>query len=152
MKANYLASPPLVVAYALAGTTDIDLTTEPIGQSDSDGQDVFLKDIWPTHEEVAEVVKSCVLPEMFQEQYGGVWDKNEKWNAIATSEGELYEWNEATAPTSRSRRSSWTLTTDEKPIEPITGARCLAVLGDSTRPTTSPRPARSPRTRPPASS
>ena len=54
-----------------------------------------MKDIWPTHEEVTEVVSSCVLPEMFQEQYGGVWDKNEKWNAISTSEGELYDWNDA---------------------------------------------------------
>lgn len=130
VKANYLASPPLVVAYALAGTTDIDLTTEPIGKSDS-GADVFLKDIWPTHDEVAEVVKACVLPEMFVEQYDGVWDKNEKWNAIATSEGELFDWNDQSTYVQEPPFLT-TITTDVNPIAPITGAKCLAVLGDST--------------------
>ncbi|QDT69298.1 Aconitate hydratase precursor [Planctomycetes bacterium MalM25] len=130
VKANYLASPPLVVAYALAGTTDIDLTTEPIGKSDS-GEEVFLKDIWPTHDEVAEVVKACVLPEMFVEQYDGVWDKNEKWNAIATSEGNLFDWNEDSTYVQEPPFLT-TITTDVAPIEPITGAKCLAVLGDST--------------------
>ncbi len=130
VKANYLASPPLVVAYAIAGTTDIDLTTEPIGKSES-GADVFLKDIWPTHEEVTEVVQSCVLPEMFQEQYGGVWEKNPKWNAIATSEGKLFDWQpESTYVQEPPFLTS--ITTDVEPIQPIAGARCLALLGDST--------------------
>lgn len=130
VKANYLASPPLVVAYALAGTTDIDLTTEPLGQSES-GKDVFLKDIWPTHEEVSEVVKACVLPEMFQEQYGGVWDKNPMWNAIATSEGNLFDW-QADSTYVQEPPFLTDITTEVAPIEPIGGARCLAVLGDST--------------------
>ena len=77
----------------MAGTTDIDLTTEPVGEA-ADGSPVMLADIWPTHEEVASVVESCVLPEMFQEQYDNVWQKNEKWNAIDVTGGELYAWNE----------------------------------------------------------
>ena len=92
VKANYLASPPLVVAYALAGTTDIDLTTEPLATS-ADGTDVFLKEIWPTHAEVQSVVDACVMPEMFQNQYDNVWQKNEKWNAIQVTGSGLYDWN-----------------------------------------------------------
>ncbi|QDV74381.1 aconitate hydratase AcnA [Botrimarina mediterranea] len=130
VKANYLASPPLVVAYALAGTTDIDLTTEPIGQSDA-GEDVYLRDIWPTHEEVADVVKTCVLPEMFIEQYEGVWSKNPKWNAIPTSEGELFEWDAASTYIQEPPFLE-TITPEVKSIEPIVGARCMAMLGDST--------------------
>lgn len=130
VKANYLASPPLVVAYALAGTTDVDLTTEPIGQ-DTAGADVFLKDIWPTHAEVRSVVDSCVLPEMFQEQYGGVWEKNEMWNAIATSEGSLFDWDDASTYIQEPPFLT-TITTDVSPISSITGAKCMAVLGDST--------------------
>ena len=130
VKANYLASPPLVVAYALAGSTDLDLTTEPIGQDES-GADVFLNDIWPTHEEVRSVVDSCVLPEMFQEQYDGVWDKNPKWNAIETSEGDLYDWNDTSSYIQEPPFLA-TLTKDVNPISPITAARCMAVLGDST--------------------
>lgn len=130
VKANYLASPPLVVAYALAGSTDLDLTTEAIGQDEA-GDDVFLKDIWPTHEEVKEVVDSCVLPEMFQEQYGGVWEKNEKWNAIATSEGSLFDWDELSTYIQEPPFLA-TLTPDVNPITPISNACCMAVLGDST--------------------
>lgn len=130
VKANYLASPPLVVAYAIAGTTDIDLTTEALGQ-DTGGNDVFLKDLWPTHEEVKSTVDACVLPEMFRNQYGGVWEKNEMWNAIATSEGNLFDWD---AQSSYIQEPPFltTLTTEVSPISPITGARCMAVLGDST--------------------
>jgi len=130
VKANYLASPPLVVAYALAGTTDIDLTTEPVGKTAS-GEPVMLADIWPTHEEVASVVESCVLPKMFQNQYDNVWQKNPKWNAIEITGGELYDWND---------QSSYIqeppflvgLKPEVDPILPISGARCLALLGDST--------------------
>jgi len=130
VKANYLASPPLVVAYALAGTTDIDLTTEPLGK-DADGSPVMLADIWPTHEEVQQVVESCVLPEMFQNQYDNVWQKNPKWNAIEITGGELYDWND---------QSSYIqeppflvgLKREVDPITPISEARCLALLGDST--------------------
>ena len=129
VKANYLASPPLVVAYALAGTTDIDLVNDPIGTSE-DGKEVFLKDIWPTHEEVREVVSSCVLPEMFRKQYDGVWSANEKWNDIATSEGGIYEWD-GTSTYIQEPPFLVDLTPEVKPIAPLAGARCLALLNDS---------------------
>ena len=92
VRANYLASPPLVVAYALAGTTDIDLTTEPLGKG-SDGRPVFLKDIWPTQAEVQQTVEKFVLPEMFRNRYHDVFSANEQWNEIVTGEGDLYDWN-----------------------------------------------------------
>ncbi len=129
VKANYLASPPLVVAYALAGTTDIDLEKEPIGKG-KNGSPVYLRDIWPTQSEVQTVVDKCVLPEMFEDQYGDIWHKNPKWNAIKTSKGELYEWN----PDSTYIQEPPFLTdlaAEPGPIEPIRGARCLAAFGDS---------------------
>lgn len=129
VKANYLASPPLVVAYALAGSTDIDLTSEPLGKG-TDGQQVYLKDVWPTHEEVREVVAACVLPEMFREQYDGVWEANEKWNNIATSEGGIYDWN-ADSTYIQEPPFLVDLTPEVKPIEALAGAKCLALLGDS---------------------
>ncbi len=129
VKANYLASPPLVVAYALAGTTDIDLSTEPVGTG-SDGEPVYLKDIWPTHEEVRTVVAECVLPEMFQNQYDNVWQKNEKWNAIDVTGGELYGWN-AESTYIQEPPFLTDLTPEVSPIQPLAGARCLALLGDS---------------------
>ncbi len=93
VKANYLASPPLVVAYALAGTTDIDLTKEPLGKG-SDGKDVYLKDIWPTQRRSRQDGwRDASLPAMFQSRYGNVWDSNPKWNAIKTSEGDLFDWD-----------------------------------------------------------
>ncbi len=130
VKANYLASPPLVVAYALAGTTDIDLTSEPIGETAS-GDQVMLSDIWPSHEEVTSVVESCVLPEMFRKQYDNVWQKNEKWNAIDVSGGELYDWNDQSTYIQEPPFLVG-LKREVDPITPITGARCMAVLGDST--------------------
>jgi len=129
VKANYLASPPLVVAYALAGTTDIDFLNEPIGAGDK-GAPVYLRDIWPTHAEVQSVVEKCVLPEMFEEQYGDIWHKNPKWNAIETSEGELYEWD----PSSTYIQEPpflVDLPPEPGPIQPLRGARCLAAFGDS---------------------
>ena len=93
VKANYLASPPLVVAYALAGTVDIDLQNDPIGQ-DQDGNDVFFKDIWPSTEEVAEAVKSTVTPELFRKEYARVFTENEAWNAIETTDDSLYDFDE----------------------------------------------------------
>jgi aconitate hydratase len=129
VKANYLASPPLVVAYALAGTTDIDFETQPIGAG-TKGSPVYLRDIWPSHADVQSVVDKCVLPEMFEEQYGDVWNKNQKWNHIKTSEGELYEWD----PDSTYIQEPPFLTnlaTTPGPIQPIRGARCLGAFGDS---------------------
>jgi aconitate hydratase len=129
VRANYLASPPLVVAYALAGTTDIDLTTEPVGTG-SDGQPVYLKDIWPTHDEVRTVVAECVLPEMFQNQYDNVWQKNDKWNAIQVTGGELYDWNDQSTYIQEPPFLT-DLTPDVDPIRPLKSARCLVLLGDS---------------------
>ncbi|PSL41078.1 aconitate hydratase [Planomicrobium soli] len=93
VKANYLASPPLVVAYALAGTVDIDLQNDPIGQ-DKEGNNVYLSDIWPTTEEVNEVVKSTVTPELFRKEYARVFDENETWNAIETNDDSLYAFDD----------------------------------------------------------
>ena len=127
-KANYLASPPLVVAYALAGTTDIDLVTEPIGRGD-DG-DVMLKDIWPTQQEVQEILEASVLPEMFQKQYSNCFDSNEMWNKIETGEGALYQWHDESTYIQEPPFLAG-LTKEITPITPIEGARCLALLGDS---------------------
>src|SRR5699024_3055854 len=93
VKGNYLASPPLVVAYALAGTVNIDLQNDPIGK-DKDGNDVFLKDIWPTTEEVKETVMKAVTPDLFRKEYERVFDDNERWNEIKTSNEPLYTWDE----------------------------------------------------------
>ena len=128
-KANYLASPPLVVAYALAGTTDLDLVNEPIGQ-DANGDDVFLKDIWPTQQEVADVIKSSIDPGMFQAQYAGAFTSNETWNSIEIGEGDLYQWDETSTYIQDPPFMS-DLTPEINPIEPILDARCLVLLGDS---------------------
>ncbi len=129
VKANYLASPPLVVAYALAGTTDIDLTKEPLGKG-SNGKDVFLKDIWPTREQVNKTVADAVKPAMFQSRYNSVWDSNPKWNAIKTSEGDLYDWH-ADSTYIQEPPFLMDLPPQPGPIQPVYGARCLAALGDS---------------------
>lgn len=129
VKANYLASPPLVVAYALAGTTDIDLEKEPLGKG-KNGSPVYLRDIWPSQTEVQTVVDECVLPEMFENQYGDIWHKNAKWNAMKTSEGELYEWNPNSTYIQEPPFLAG-LAPQPGPIQPIRGARCLGAFGDS---------------------
>lgn len=130
VKANYLMSPPLVVAYALAGTIQIDLTTEPIGIDDR-GNPVFLKDIWPTQHEVAEIVGTHIRSDMFRRMYNGVFEGDEKWQGIAVSASEQYDWN----PTSTYvKRAPYF---DDMPLEApskvkeLTALRCIAVLGDS---------------------
>ena len=128
-KANFLASPPLVVAYALAGTTDIDLTAEPLGTNEA-GEQVFLKDVWPTHAEVEQVIGESISPEMFQTQYGNAFDSNETWNNIQVGEGDLYDWSDASTYIQEPPFLVG-LTREVNPIEPISGARCLALLGDS---------------------
>jgi len=129
VKANYLASPPLVVAYALAGTVDIDLTTEPIGKG-SDGKDVYLKDIWPTTQEIAEHLENAVRPDLFHKNYDGIADSNEEWNAIPVPTGDLYEWDDASTyiqlPPFFENMDRGTT-----PIQPIHGARVLVKVGDS---------------------
>ena len=129
VKANYLASPPLVVAYAIAGTVDIDLTSEPLGQ-DADGNDVYLKDIWPSQAEIDEVIARCVTREQFTRQYANVFSGSDEWRAIDASSGALYDWSEKS--TYIQEPPFFTdLTPDVKPIAPISGARCLGKFGDS---------------------
>jgi aconitate hydratase len=129
VKANYLASPPLVVAYALAGTTDIDLSSEPLGTG-KDGQPVYLKDIWPTQQEVEAAVNDMVQPDMFQKRYTGVWDSNPRWNEIKLSGGDLYAWDEASTYIQEPPFLS-NVSREKQTIKPIKGARVLAALGDS---------------------
>lgn len=130
VQANYLASPPLVVAYALAGTVDIDLTKDPIG-TDSAGNDVYLRDIWPTTAEIAEAVSKSVTPEMFKKEYDGIEDSNETWNAISIPEGSIYEWN-SNSTYVQEPPFFFDLTPETPEIKPVKGARVLAKLGDST--------------------
>jgi len=129
VKANYLASPPLVVAFALAGTTDKDLVTEPLGTG-RDGKPVYLRDIWPTRAEIDDAIARCVQPEMFRQQYQGALQSNEAWNRIAVAEGALYAWDEQSTYIHEPPFLVG-LTREVKPIQPIQGARVLALLGDS---------------------
>ena len=128
VKANYLASPPLVVAYALAGRMDIDLASEPLGQG-SDGEPVYLHDIWPSAEEIKEVVGKSIASEMFTRNYGEVLSGDENWNAVAVPEGDRYTWPDSTYV----RRPSFFegMPAEAPGVEPIEEARVLAVLGDS---------------------
>ncbi|MDX1962709.1 MAG: aconitate hydratase AcnA [Pirellulales bacterium] len=129
VKANYLASPPLVVAYALAGSTAIDLATEPLGR-DQQGQPVYLREIWPSSETVMHTMASAVLPEMFTRRYTGVWESNPKWNAIPVSGGQLYDWKESSTYI-QEPPFLMDLAPAPAAIQPIKNARCLAALGDS---------------------
>jgi aconitate hydratase len=129
VKANWLASPPLVVAYALAGTTDIDMEHEPLGTG-RDGKPVFLRDIWPTTEEVRQTVEASVLPRQFQNRYGNVWNSNERWNAVPTSKGELYDWQAASTYIQEPPFLA-DLTREAVAPKSVRGARVLLALGDS---------------------
>ncbi len=128
VKANYLASPPLVVAYALAGRMDIDITTEPLGEG-TDGEPVYLRDIWPSAEEIKRVVGDSVAAEMFKRNYADVFAGDEEWNAVEVPEGDRYDWPDSTYV----RRPTFfgDIPADPPGIAPIEGARVLAVLGDS---------------------
>ncbi len=128
-RANYLASPPLVVAYALAGTTDRDLVAEPLGTGHG-GQPVYLRDIWPTAEEISAVIEAAISPDMFRQQYRGAFDSNEKWNAIQTTTGDIYQWDDASTYIQEPPFLEG-LTRQPGQVQAIRGARCLAVLGDS---------------------
>jgi len=129
IKANYLASPPLVVAYALAGTVDIDLYNDPIGTG-SDGQAVYLKDIWPTQAEVAAEYDKALNPVTFNKEYNGIEHSNPRWNAIPTAEGALYEWNEWSTYI-QEPPFFMDLVPEVKPIVPIIGAKVLVKVADS---------------------
>ena len=128
VKANYLASPPLVVAYALAGRMDLDLLTEPLGEG-SDGEPVYLRDIWPSSEEIKELVGRSIQSEMFTRNYGEVFAGDENWNAVEVPAGDRYTWPDSTYV----RRPSFFEGMPAEPpgVEPVSGARVLAVLGDS---------------------
>lgn len=130
VKANYLASPPLVVAYALAGTVDIDLATQPVGQ-DSDGNDVMLSEIWPSQQEISDAVAQSMTPEMFVEQYGQAAQGPEEWQKITGGEGDLYSWNESSTYV-QEPPFFVDMPAEPVPIASIEGARCLVSVGDST--------------------
>ena len=129
VRANYLASPPLVVAYALAGTVDIDLTTEPIG-TDHDGEEVYLADIWPTQREIDETVAASVTRAQFIHQYASVFEGSGQWKAIETSGGALFDWDPSSTYV-QEPPFFLDLGPDPTPISPIAGARALLKLGDS---------------------
>lgn len=129
VKANYLASPPLVVAYALAGTTDIDLTTEPLGK-DPAGNNVFLKDIWPSSKEIEETVASSITPEMFTTEYGHAALGPVEWQKITGATGPLYQWDEKSTYV-QEPPFFIDMPAEPKPIQGISNARCLLSVGDS---------------------
>jgi aconitate hydratase len=129
VKANFLASPPLVVAYALAGTVDIDLINEPLGTG-SDGQPVYLKDLWPTQKEVSDAVTSSVKVEMFKDKYADVFSGSEMWQEIKVSGGDLYEWD-VNSTYIHHPPYFQTLALESGSIKGIDGARALAMFGDS---------------------
>ena len=129
VKMNYLASPPLCVAYALAGTMDIDLLDEPLGH-DKDGEDVYLKDIWPSADEVAHTVEEAVQSDMFTKSYGEVFEGDERWNSLEVPEGDRYAWADDSTYV-RQPPFFEDLAPEPSDIEDIEGARVLALLGDS---------------------
>ncbi|WP_144862046.1 aconitate hydratase [Micrococcus luteus] len=129
VKMNYLASPPLVVAYALAGTMDFDFENEPLGQ-DSDGQDVFLRDIWPDPAEVQEIIDASIDTEMFTKEYGAIFDGDERWRALDTPTGKTFEWDEDSTYVRKPPYFEG-MGAEPEPVQDIEGARVLLKLGDS---------------------
>jgi aconitate hydratase len=129
VRANYLASPPLVVAYALAGRVDIDLSADPLGQ-DSAGKDVFLRDIWPSDAEVQAAVKKSVRRDMFAKEYSEVFAGDAQWNSIKTPKGESYAWDDSSTYIKRAPYFD-EMADPATFVKDLHGVRCLAVLGDS---------------------
>ncbi|HEY9278903.1 MAG TPA: aconitate hydratase AcnA, partial [Eoetvoesiella sp.] len=129
VKMNYLMSPPLVVAYALAGTMDVDLFSDPLGKG-KDGQDVYLKDIWPTAAEVQAVVEASIASEMYQSGYADVFAGDERWRALPTPTGQIFEWDAASTYV-RQPPYFENMPREPEPVSDIFGARVLALLGDS---------------------
>jgi aconitate hydratase len=129
VRMNYLASPPLVVAYALAGTMDVDLTTEPLG-ADASGAPVHLRDLWPTAAEVNEVVESALASDMFRQAYGEVFEGDDLWRSLPVPEGGAYDWSDTSTYVRRPPYFDG-LPADPEPLADVTGARALALLGDS---------------------
>ena len=128
VKANYLASPPLVVAYAIAGSMKVDLTKDPIGE-DKKGKPVYLKDIWPSSQEVAQVIRATLSAKMFRERYGDVFAGDRNWKSVKASKGQTYDW----APSTYVKNPPYfeTMEKTPTPVAPIKGARVLGVFGDS---------------------
>ena len=129
VKMNYLASPPLCVAYALAGTMDIDIVADPLGQ-DEHGQDVYLRDIWPDAREIAGTIEQAVQSDMFRTSYGEVFEGDERWNSLQVPMGDRFEWD----PDSTYVRLPpyfQDMPPEPEPVRDIAGARVLAMLGDS---------------------
>jgi len=129
VKMNYLASPPLVIAYALAGTMDFDFETDPLGQ-DKDGNDVFLKDIWPSAQEIDDTIKSAISQDMFRKSYADVFKGDERWQNLATPAGDTFAWDENSTYVRKAPYFDG-MTMDPAPVTDISGARVLALLGDS---------------------
>jgi aconitate hydratase len=130
VRANFLASPPLVVAYAIAGTINIDLYTEPLG-IDPNGEPVYLNDIWPTQDEIQREIRRSLNPQMYQSQYGNVFTGNEEWNEVAVSGGDIYQWD-LSSTYIQEPPFFMDMSPDLPPVQEIRGARVLAVMPDST--------------------
>jgi aconitate hydratase len=129
VKANYLASPPLVVAYALAGRMDIDLLNEPLG-ADEDGNDVYLRELWPSSQEISDVIASSVKQEMFQRTYADVFTGDDTWRALPVPEGELFAWDDKSTYVRQPPYFDG-MPREPQPVEDVEGARVLVLLGDS---------------------
>ncbi|NLG68418.1 MAG: aconitate hydratase AcnA, partial [Firmicutes bacterium] len=129
VRANYLASPMLVVAYALAGSVDVDITREPLGY-DPNGQPVYLRDIWPSQQEIAETVARALEPGLFREEYARVFDGDERWRSLPVPEGDLYQWDPSSTYIQEPPFFEG-VSLEPQPPADIRGARVLAVLGDS---------------------
>ncbi len=129
VKMNYLASPPLVVAYAIAGSVDIDLSTEPLGTG-SDGEPVYLRDIWPSNKEISDFMAANIGPEMFNKNYADVFKGDSRWNQVQSPEGDLYQWDEASTYIKHPPYFHG-MTMDVGKIHDVHGARCLGMFGDS---------------------
>ncbi|HLI38499.1 MAG TPA: aconitate hydratase AcnA [Streptosporangiaceae bacterium] len=129
VKMNYLASPPLVVAYALAGTMDIDLEREPLGTG-ADGRPVYLRDIWPSPAEVGAIVRDAIAAEMFARDYADVFEGDERWRSLAVPAGDTYEWDDASTYVRRPPYFDG-MGAEPEPVSDIRGARVLVMLGDS---------------------
>src|SRR5207253_7252622 len=128
-RASYLASPPLVVAFALAGRVDIDLTREPFGR-DRNGRDVFLADLWPSPEEIRAVIRDSIDPELFRATYAVVFEGDHRWKALPIPSGDRYVWDETSTYIAKPPFFEG-LSATSRAVEEIEGARVLAVLGDS---------------------
>ncbi|MDA8196322.1 MAG: aconitate hydratase AcnA [Actinomycetota bacterium] len=130
VRMNYLASPPLVIAYAIAGTMNIDIMSEPIA-TDAEGKDVYLKDIWPTEAEIAEVIREAIGTEMFASSYRGAFEGDERWRSLSIPTGDHFAWDNETSTYVRQAPFFDGLTKEPKPVAAISGAKVLGIFGDS---------------------